>query len=224
MSELQPKDSPEVLARMQQELSRVTAIARRVTRTMGLNETLVDDVIAYGRLGLLKAAREFDPARGATFRQFAGLRIEGAMLDGIRQMAPMPRRAHEKMRALDSDSQDRTGAEQVLAGLAAARTSGVLPELGIDTQGEVTAVEAGLSPEQEVEQRERQASMVREIDALPRPQARLIRGVLEGAALDAIAGELGLSKSAASRSKDRAAEYLQSQLDAPALERKQPKT
>lgn len=208
----QSKDSPEVLARVQQEFGRVAGIARRVTRTMGVNDALLDDVMGYGRLGLLKAARDFDPARGVSFRAFAGLRVEGAMLDGIRQMAPMPRRAHEKMRALENDSQDRAGAEQLLAGLNAARVNGVLPELGLDTQGELTAVEAGLSPEEVVEQRELAAVVERGLDCLPQQQARLVRGVLGGDQLETLAGELGLSKSAASRSKDRAAQYLNSRL------------
>ena len=40
--------------------------------------------------------------RGVTFRRFANYRVRGAMLDGVRKSAPMPRRAHARVRALEA--------------------------------------------------------------------------------------------------------------------------
>lgn len=45
----------------------------------------VDDLESDAYLGLLKAARTFDPDRGVLFRTFAAPRIRGAILDGLRQ-------------------------------------------------------------------------------------------------------------------------------------------
>jgi RNA polymerase sigma factor (sigma-70 family) len=45
----------------------------------------LDDLVQYARIGLLKAARKFDAARGLQFWTFARHLIHGAMLDGIRK-------------------------------------------------------------------------------------------------------------------------------------------
>lgn len=44
----------------------------------------LDDLIQYGALGLLEAARRFDPARGAKFSTFATWRVPHAIEDGVR--------------------------------------------------------------------------------------------------------------------------------------------
>ena len=59
----------------------------------------VDDLIQAGLLGLLDATRQYDPARGASFETYAGIRIRGAMLDEIRRHDWAPRSVHRKARA-----------------------------------------------------------------------------------------------------------------------------
>lgn len=44
----------------------------------------VNDMYQYGVIGLLGAAKSFDPARGFKFSTYASPRIRGAILDGIR--------------------------------------------------------------------------------------------------------------------------------------------
>ncbi|HHW76420.1 MAG TPA: RNA polymerase sigma factor FliA [Xanthomonadaceae bacterium] len=58
----------------------------------------VDDLIQAGMLGLLEAARRYDPAQGANFATFAEPRIRGAMLDEIRKGDWTPRSVHRKAR------------------------------------------------------------------------------------------------------------------------------
>ncbi len=58
----------------------------------------VDDLIQAGMLGLLEAARRYDPAQGASFATFAEPRIRGAMLDEIRKGDWTPRSVHRKAR------------------------------------------------------------------------------------------------------------------------------
>ena len=45
-----------------------------------------------GVLGLVEAARKFDPTRGVEFKSFAYLRIRGAILDELRRNSPLPQR------------------------------------------------------------------------------------------------------------------------------------
>jgi RNA polymerase sigma factor FliA len=59
---------------------------------------LVDDLIQAGMLGLLEASKNFDPAQGASFDTYAGIRIRGAMLDEVRRLDWTPRSVHKKAR------------------------------------------------------------------------------------------------------------------------------
>ncbi|MGI9210982.1 MAG: RNA polymerase sigma factor FliA [Methylococcaceae bacterium] len=58
----------------------------------------VEDLIQAGMLGLLEAARLFDPNQGASFETYAGIRIRGAMLDELRRNDWTPRSVHRKTR------------------------------------------------------------------------------------------------------------------------------
>jgi RNA polymerase sigma factor (sigma-70 family) len=57
----------------------------------------LDDLIAYGAKGLLDAASRFDATKGVSFRTFAGHRIRGAIIDGIRTHHWMSRRAYKRL-------------------------------------------------------------------------------------------------------------------------------
>src|SRR5512142_2648950 len=46
----------------------------------------LDDLIAYGNIGLFEAAERFDPKVNANFLTFAHYRIKGAIFDGLRKM------------------------------------------------------------------------------------------------------------------------------------------
>lgn len=58
----------------------------------------VDDLIQAGMLGLLEAARHYDPSQGTRFATYAGTRIRGAILDEIRRADWTPRSVHRKAR------------------------------------------------------------------------------------------------------------------------------
>ena len=62
----------------------------------------VDDLMQSGMVGLLEAATNFDPGRGASFETYAGIRIRGAMLDDIRKQDWTPRSVHHKYRRLSN--------------------------------------------------------------------------------------------------------------------------
>lgn len=58
----------------------------------------VEDLVQSGMIGLLEAAANFDPGRGASFETFAGIRIRGAMLDEVRRGDWSPRSVHRNAR------------------------------------------------------------------------------------------------------------------------------
>lgn len=60
-----------------------------------------DDLEEIGILGLLNAARSFDPARGASFRTFAYIAIQGAILDELRRLDVLPRARRDGVKAYD---------------------------------------------------------------------------------------------------------------------------
>ena len=53
----------------------------------------LDELIQVGMIGLLEAARAFDPAKGIEFESFALSRVRGAMLDEVRHLSFLPRSA-----------------------------------------------------------------------------------------------------------------------------------
>jgi RNA polymerase sigma factor FliA len=93
-------DSPEVLALVHTHLELVKKIASALWHHV---ERFVafDEIDAAGREGLLLAARRYDSSRGVPFHVYANYRIRGAMVDAIRKATPLPRRAHERLLAID---------------------------------------------------------------------------------------------------------------------------
>lgn len=68
----------------------VAAIARAMGRRLPPTVE-VDDLINDGVLGLMEALRRYDPQRRVGFATYAGHRIRGAILDGLRRRDPLPR-------------------------------------------------------------------------------------------------------------------------------------
>jgi RNA polymerase sigma factor for flagellar operon FliA len=53
----------------------------------------LDELIQVGMIGLLEAARAFNPDKGVDFENFALSRVRGAILDEVRQLSYLPRSA-----------------------------------------------------------------------------------------------------------------------------------
>jgi RNA polymerase sigma factor for flagellar operon FliA len=88
-------------ARVEAFLPLVRAIAWTVSRGLPPSVEL-QELVNDGVIGLMGALRRYDPARGVGFSAYAGHRIRGAMLDGLRTRDPLPRairRAHKSLAA-----------------------------------------------------------------------------------------------------------------------------
>lgn len=115
----QPMDELERLVREHAPL--VRRIAAHLLARLP-DSVLLDDLIQSGMIGLLEAARSFDPNRGATFATYAGIRIRGAIIDEIRRGDWAPRSVHKAAREISqaiSQLEAQLGREPVDAEVAA---------------------------------------------------------------------------------------------------------
>jgi RNA polymerase sigma factor for flagellar operon FliA len=72
-------------------------LAQRVPSHIELNE-----LVSVGMMGLVEAARRFEPALGVPFDAFARRRVHGAMVDSLRGMDWAPRSVRRMRRDVDS--------------------------------------------------------------------------------------------------------------------------
>lgn len=78
----------------------VTKVANRLA--IGLPSTVdKDDLISFGRFGLLDALQKFDYTRGLQFETYAMWRIRGAMIDGLRENDWIPRTVRDKSKKIE---------------------------------------------------------------------------------------------------------------------------
>jgi RNA polymerase sigma factor FliA len=219
------QDPPEVLARFNDTLELVEIVARQVSRAVGTSIELAD-LLSFGREGLLDAARRYDAERGVPFRAYANFRVRGAIIDGVRVMGRLPRRAHERLRGLEAASRTSEGAledvhapqapgsgraqadqslSEHLAAMATAMAVGLVAGHGRGEEGELVGIAVADDPEAQTADAEVRALVRRAIGDLPDQESELVRRhYLEGERFDLVAKDLGLSKSWASRLHTRA--------------------
>lgn len=63
----------------------------------------VDDLVAYGYVGLMEARRRYDPGMGTSFDTYARWRVRGAIFDGLRAWGILKRRDWELARRRDPE-------------------------------------------------------------------------------------------------------------------------
>lgn len=73
-------------------------VARRMVRGMPPHVE-VDDLVSAGYVGLLKAASRFDSERNIKFSTFAARRVHGEIIDHLRNLDPLSRRARQELKA-----------------------------------------------------------------------------------------------------------------------------
>jgi RNA polymerase sigma factor for flagellar operon FliA len=192
-----------------------------------------DDLLAAGHLGLVQAARAFEPARGVPFDRYAQRRITGAIQDQLRALDASSRRSRTAMRRLD-------GATDVLS-MQLGRlpsTSEVARWLGQDdggvrrTRAESAQIMAlrrprlldesegvippatGLEPETAVLAAEMRQDLADAVAALP-PRLALVvvAHILDGREVKSIAADFGVTPSRVSQLCGEALALLRSALD-----------
>jgi RNA polymerase sigma factor FliA len=186
----------------------VDRCAQRVQRELGLSDDVLEfaDLVQFGYVGLLEARGRFDASRGIDFRWYAQRRIHGAILDGLRKMTRLPRRAHQLLRiagvAQDDDLQFGDALEAALeAGRQFARSGFLIIQSPYSTESAPDQP----SPEQLTHERRLAERIRRLVDELGDPDREIARRhLLEGESLSAIAADLNISRPWAWRVLERA--------------------
>lgn len=89
----------------------VKRIARQVHSRLPAS-VQIDDLIQAGLIGLMEAARLYDPSQGASFETYAAIRVRGAVLDELRRGDWSPRSLSRRVRQLSEAArvvENRTG-------------------------------------------------------------------------------------------------------------------
>lgn len=213
-----PLDERQRLIEQHQGL--VRSLALNIMRRMPQRVDL-EDLIAYGQVGLAEAAESFDPQRGGRFSTFAYHRIRGAIYDGASKMSWFGRgpywRARYRQRAnevlqveaeTEPEIESAASSDQLQAQMRWFKNvTGTLAVVNLLSEGELPAKEG--NPQGQNGYPEPMAAAVRNemrglldglIETLPEESRRLIRAAyFEGLSLQEAGRKLGISKSWASR-------------------------
>ena len=79
----------------------VRQVARSILRRLPASVQL-DDLIQSGFVGLIDAAKRFSPGRNLPFRQYARIRITGAIIDSLRELDWASRHFRTRQQKLDN--------------------------------------------------------------------------------------------------------------------------
>jgi RNA polymerase sigma factor FliA len=202
--------------RVREGMAVVDAVAYRLARRLGPLVEL-EELRGIGRLALLRIAQTYDPAR-STFAAYAAYKLKWAIFDEVRRMTHA-RSALARLNAVMAserhleqlDDPDAGGADDAEG--FQSRLTGLLEEqaaalaLGLATsRGDAMSVHDDSTSPEEVTSRAQVAASVRcALSDLPEREKALVeRHYYGGEAFEAIAEDLGISKSWASRLHDRA--------------------
>lgn len=163
----------------------------------------LDDLIAYGQIGLLEAITAFDAERSRKFTTFAWHRIRGAILDGLGTMSWFNRAKFER-----SEYEQPVASAPATAPAADSTTAAPVSARGRRPTRSGLEDVAVMSREpdagDDVLKREMIAFLRDLVGALPEKEAGLLRGVFfEGRTLTEAARRVGISTAWASRLQTR---------------------
>jgi RNA polymerase sigma factor for flagellar operon FliA len=194
-----------------------------------------------GALGLVEAARRFDPSRGVPFDRYAARRIRGAILDSVRAADWAPRSVRTLGRKLEQIEQ-----QLAAAGGEAPTSSGVAAALGLsetelhrlrdrvfrsvvlalehvvadaDSEGltlvDVLADRTAVEPAEELETRELLGYLRDAVSLLPERHRIVVVGYfLEGRTSLELATLLGVTESRVSQIRSESLEMLRDGIEA----------
>jgi len=101
VSHLEAKDQERLLL---EQLPQVRYIARRIHDRLPAHIPY-DDLVQAGILGLMEALHKYDPSKNVELKTYAKHRIQGAILDSLRNLDWSPRSLRKKARQLEQAHQ-----------------------------------------------------------------------------------------------------------------------
>ncbi len=207
---------------MSQEIHELIAEGRALVRSIAIRihrnipvKVDMEDLIAYGDLGLTEAARDFDRELGNQFSTFAYYRIRGAIYDGLAKMTWTSRARYRRLRfesmavdVLESEHEldDGKPKDAKESGVWFARVAERMAMVFLASDGdeETNPVNSAEDPMQAAPAiliyREAGEKLRAMVEQLPESERRLINYVyFDGLNLQEAGIRLGFSKSWASR-------------------------
>jgi RNA polymerase sigma factor for flagellar operon FliA len=209
-------------------LELVRIVARSLSRRLG-GRVSVDDLTGIGNLALVEVTRSWDPTR-APFHAYAKQRLEWAILDGLRRETharSMAARAAALLAskrisaayAEEPEPEGPTTAEEDQAALGAMLGAHAAAlAVGLTAAAPDTALvgDAFPTPEEVATWADLARAVERAIRSLPEPQRSLmVRHYYEGENFDAIARDLDITRSWASRLHKRSIEAVRDAVEKP---------
>lgn len=192
-----------------------------------------EELMAFGRQGLVEAAMRFDPERGEDFRRFAYFRVRGAIMDGVRKMGHWSRRGYERVvmsRAASAASfdvgEEAEPAASESAAMAAQRLQKHMAQIttamtvglfatGVRGPGGtiVDTVDSGEDAEAQLGNLQLSRLVQEVVEGLPPPEDEVIRRFyVDGDKMDDIAEDFDKSRSWVSRIHSRALKRMGARL------------
>ena len=189
------RQSPDIDRLVEDNQGLVYHLAMKVFRRLPVRQDL-DDLVGYGMIGLVEAAKKYQPKRGIEFTTFAYPRINGAIYDGVSKLSWMSRSRYKRLMKLKAQAEEEGDTE----------TSDRVSEdmMGVSSLDPET-VQAIVSDEQETAEtnavRDEEHRLLSQlIEKLPNREKRLITMIyIEGLTLQDASERIGISKSWASR-------------------------
>lgn len=204
------------------------SLARQIAKELPAHVEY-EELLAWGRLGLVEAANRYQFNMGVSFETFAYYRIRGAIFDGLRKMTWLPPAARAAVKAqsggdaVAEDSGDTSSASDPEVLAAQFRQS--LKSLGavfLLSQGGEEDEDADLQderdPVEQIAQTELLLRIRQAVGQLAENESAIIRmHYFEDRSFTECAAALGIHKAWVSRLHKRAVENLQKILGAAAL-------
>ncbi|MEW6729828.1 MAG: sigma-70 family RNA polymerase sigma factor [Acidobacteriota bacterium] len=182
----------------------------------------INDLIGYGRIGLIEAVERFDRTRGVSFKTFAYYRIKGAIYDGLRQIGWFSRSEFARIRFeqnatelmnsySDANSEMRSQPVEDEIHEVEAIFSGIVSAymLSLESSETLNTPENRAAPDEDYAAKEFRQIIRQAISQLPETERKLIEYYYyHGLTLEEIGNKLGLSKSWASRLHSKCLQHL----------------
>lgn len=199
----------------------VLHLARKISNSLPF-PTDLEDLIAYGQLGLVEASERFDQTRGNSFSTFAFYRIKGAIYDGLREMGAISRSRTFRF-AAHANEMLTTEADDLAAESGAASADdevkiieklidNLIPIyfLSLDAEGAREIEDETALKTHDFERREILEIIKASLDEIEAEEAELLRQIYyKHLSMTDLAAKMGVTKSWVSRLHSRAIKHLQ---------------
>lgn len=185
----------------------------------------MDELVAWGQVGLLEASERFDVRVGANFLTFAHYRIKGSIYDGLRKMgvlkgsdaraAAAGERTNSYLNNLNDRAQGPRGFEVDVREVSSAVT-GLAMVFATSLEGTegLQLADNGIPADERMELEQLKQRVRRALEKLPEKERKLLEGYyFQNKTLEEAGADIGQSKSWASRLHARAVDLLKQHLE-----------